>query len=149
MATFQQHQAKAKKLNPTRLEKDLFKYIKSIEKELVDRNIHQIKEESKDINDKPIGFYSYATELITGGKKKKGDPFTGFDTGEWMDGFFLDIQGDAFRIFSTDPKTHEILDSEHWLSDDLFGLSDKDLKEVIRLRLLPFFIKNIKTILGI
>jgi hypothetical protein len=111
--------------------------------------VNQLKVESKDVNEKPIGFYSYATDLITGGKKRKGDPFTGFDTGEWMDGFFMQEVSGVLRFGSKDPKTNAILGSEHWLSDDLFGLSDKDLKEVIQLRLLPFFVQNVKTILNI
>jgi hypothetical protein len=131
------------------MEKDLFKFIKRIEKNLVDRNIHQIKIESKDINGNAIGFYSYATEMISNGEKKQGDPFTGEDTGDWMKGFFVEVNGDAFRIFSKDPKTHLILDSDDWLSDDLFGLTNKDLKEVIRQNILPFFIKNVREILGI
>ena len=33
---------------------------------------------------------------------------------------------------SWDSKTSEILSSDYWLSDQLFGLSDKDLNEVMR-----------------
>jgi len=138
-----------RKLTPLRLQKDLFKFIKSIEKDLVGRNIHQIKNESRDIFGKPIGFYSYATEIISKGEKSQGEPFSGEDTGKWFKGFFLEVRGDAFRIFSTDPKTYEILESTAWLSDDLFGLTDKDLKEVIKKQMLPFFINNIREILGI
>ncbi len=144
-----EHRARVKRLTPERMQKDLFKFIKSIEKNLVDRNIHQIKIESKDINGNAIGFYSYATEVLSNGKKKQGEPFDGDDTGKWMDGFFLEIKDDRFRIFSTDPKTHAILDSDAWLSDDLFGLTDKDLRDVIRKSILPFFIKNIRENLGI
>ncbi len=149
MATLLEHRARVKKLTPDRMQKDLFKFIKSIEKNLVDRNIRQIKIESKDINGNAIGFYSYWTEVLSNGEKKQGQPFTGEDTGDWMRGFFLEIKDDRFRLFSKDPKTHAILDSDAWLSDDLFGLTDKDLKEVIRQNILPFFIKNIRENLGI
>lgn len=149
MATFQQQLKKAKKLNETKLTNDLFRFIKSIAKEIVKLNVDQINKESKDIFGNPIGFYSYWTEVLTNGKKKQGEPFDGDDTGRWLKSFYLDVQGDSFRIFATDPKTHIILDSEYWLSDDLFGLSDKDLKALIESRLKPFFVKNIRNILDI
>lgn len=149
MATFKQQLKKARRLNERQLSNDLFRFIKSIRKEIVKLNVDQINKDSKDIFGNPIGFYSYMTEVITNGRKKQGEPFDGDDTGNWLKSFYVDIQGDSFRIFATDPKTHLILDSEHWLSDDLFGLSDKNLKALISQDIKPFFIKNIRTILDI
>ena len=48
------------------------------------------------------------------------------------------------KFGSRDPKTEIILNSEHWNSEELFGLSDKDLRELIKTRLLPFVLNNIK-----
>lgn len=149
MATFQQQLKKAKNLNERKLSKDLFTFIKSIKAEIVKLNVEQINKDSKDIFGNPIGFYSYTTEVITNGRKKQGEPFDGDDTGRWLKSFYLDVQGDAFRIFAKDPKTHIILDSEYWLSDDLFGLSDKNLKALISKELKPFMLKNIRKILDI
>jgi hypothetical protein len=149
MATLQEQLTKAKKLHPSRLQNDLFKFIKSIEKELLEKNKDQIFNDSKDINGKPIGFYSYATEIISKGKKKKGEPFTGFDTGDFFKGFYMQEVSGVLRFGSSDSKTQTILNSENWLSDELFGLSDENLKEVIEKRLLPFFIENSRNILEI
>lgn len=149
MANFQTQLKKATKITPTKLSNDLFNFIRTIEKEIVKLNVDQINIESKDIFNKNIGFYSYTTELLTNGEKKRGEPFTGKDTGKWLGSFYLDIQGKAFRLFATDPKTHLILDSENWLSDDLFGLSEKDLKELIASRLTPFYIENLRNQLDI
>lgn len=149
MANFKQQLKKARKLTPKKLSNDLFRFIRSIEKEIVKLNVDQINKESKDIFGNPIGFYSYMTEVLTNGRKKQGEPFDGDDTGKWLKSFYVDVQGDAFRIFATDPKTHIILDSEFWLSDDLFGLSNKDLKELIASRLTPFYIKNLRNQLDI
>jgi hypothetical protein len=149
MATLQEQLTKAKKLQPNKLQTDLFKFIKSIEKELLDKNKNQIFNNSKDINGKPIGFYSYATEVISKGKKKKGEPFTGFDTGDFFKGFYMQEVSGVLRFGSSDSKTQTILSSKNWLSDDIFGLSDEDLKEVIETRLLPFFIENSRNILEI
>ena len=149
MATFQQQLKKARNLNERKLSNDLFKFIKSIQAEIVKLNVDQINKDSKDIFGNPIGFYSYMTEVLTNGRKKQGEPFDGDDTGKWLKSFYLDMQGDMFRIYATDPKTHLILDSDSWLSDDLFGLSDKNLKALIKDRLTPFFIKNVRKILDV
>ncbi|PKP28864.1 MAG: hypothetical protein CVU01_02905 [Bacteroidetes bacterium HGW-Bacteroidetes-18] len=109
----------------------------------------RISEKSEDIFGKPIGFYSAATDAITGGRKAKGEPFTGVDTGDFLKGFYMQEVGGNLRFGSTDKKTQIILNSEHWLSDKLFGLSDKELKEVISTRLLPFFIANSRNLLGL
>ena len=149
MATLQEQLTKAKKLQPSRLQNDLFNFIKSIEKQLLDKNKDQIFNDSKDINGKPIGFYSYATEVISKGKKKKGEPFTGFDSGDFFKGFYMQEVSGVLRFGSSDSKTQTIINSENWLSDEIFGLSDENLKEVIEKRLLPFFIENSRNILEI
>lgn len=149
MATLQEQLTKAKKLQPSRLQTDLFKFVKSIEKELILIEKDRIFNESKDINGNPLGFYSYATEVISKGKKKKGEPFTGFDTGDFFKGFNAFVTNEEVSFFSNDKKTFSILRSDNWLSDELFGLSDNELKKVIAERLLPFFIENSRNILEI
>ena len=136
-------------MKPKSLEIDLFKFIRSIEKDLLDLEKKRISQDSKDIFGNPIGFYSYWTEVMTNGKKKQGQPFTGDDTGNWFKGFYMQEVSGVLRFSSRDPKNQLILNSEHWLSDELFGLTDKELKEVITSRLLPFFIKNARNILEI
>lgn len=107
---------------------------------MLDKNKDQILNQSKDIFGNPIGFYSYATEVISRGNKKRGEPFMGYETGDFFKGFYMQEVAGVLSFGSTDPKTSEILGSDNWLSDELFGLSDENLKEVIETRLLPFFI---------
>jgi hypothetical protein len=112
--------------------------------------------ESKDIFGQPIGFYSYWTEVLSDGRKKAGEPFTGIDKGDWFDGFYMQEVSGVLRFSSKDPKNSIILGSAQseyaqagWLSDELFGLTDKELKEVIKKRLLPFFINNARKIIDL
>ena len=152
MATFQEQLTKSKKLQPKRLQSDLFKYIRSIENEFLDLEKKRISVDSEDIFGNPIGFYSEATEILSGGRKKAGDPFSGDDTGNWLKGFYMQEVSGVLRFSSKDPKNAIILSDgpdNTWLSDELFGLSDKDLKEVISTRLLPFFIENARNILDL
>lgn len=155
MATLKQAQSLAKKVDPIKIESALFSIIKDHQKEFIKKNQEQLGK-GKDVYNKTIGIYSKATEAITShdyflGKRKDikraGTPYTAQDTGDFFKGFFLEIHGDAFRIFSKDPKTHEILDS--WASDALFGLSDKDLREIVVQSILPFLLKNIRNLLEI
>lgn len=151
MSSIGQHYEKVKvSLNEAKITDDLFNYIRSIEKELVDYNVSQINDDSKDIFGKPIGFYSKATENITHGQKREGQPFTGLDTGNWLDNFFLRPINGGFQFWSKDPKTRFILSdspTNTWLSKDLFGLSDKNLTEAIKLYFLPYFINYFKNAL--
>lgn len=148
MATLQSQLKKAKKLTYQNQSKLLFQIVKQIQKDILQLNKDQLSK-GRDINNRTVGFYSYATQKITRGRKKAGTPFTAQDTGAFFRGFYLEVFEDGFRLFSKDPKTYLILDSEHWDSDELFGLTDKDLKGVIELKLLPFFIKNNREYLGI
>lgn len=144
MATLNQQLQKARKLNPSKVSKDLFRYIRSIEKYIVDLNREQIEIDSTDIYGKAIGFYSRATDLITGGRKRAGDPFTGKDTGDFLKGFYMQEVSGVLRFNSRDPKTSLILNSNAWLSDELFGLTDENLRKVIDEKLLPFFLEYIR-----
>lgn len=149
MATLLEQQTKAKKLTPKRIEADLFKFIRSIEKEFIELNKSQIRDDSQDIFGNPIGYYSFFTDHLTNGRKKAGKPFTGVDTGDWFKGFYMQEVSGVLRFYSKDPKTSLILSSDDWLSNELFGLTDKNLKGVIASRLLPFILRNTRNILDI
>lgn len=142
MASFKEQLKKANSLTASKIETDLFKFLKSIEPELLQKEKDRLFNESKDIFGQPIGFYSYATEVLSKGKKKKGEPFTSFDTGDFFKGFYMQEVSGVIRFGSKDSKTNTILNSDNWLSNEIFGLSDIDLKEIISQRLLPFLIEN-------
>ena len=71
MATLKEQLQRANQLTPEKVNQELFDFIRSIESELTALNKKQLNEESKDIYGDAIGFYSYATEVITKGAKKK------------------------------------------------------------------------------
>jgi uncharacterized protein (UPF0335 family) len=138
MASFHQQLQKATAIQPEKLSNELFQFIKSLSAYMVEMNKKQINDDSKDIYGKAIGFYSKATEIITNGVKGAGEPFTGKDTGNWLNSFYVTVQDNTFYFGSTDPKTDDILDSPHWLSSSLFGLTDENLNLLIESRLKPF-----------
>jgi len=149
MATFQQQLERSKTVSSEIISRELFEFIKTVSDYMVELNKKQINQDSQDIYGKAIGFYSKATELITNGAKGAGEPFTGKDTGDWLSKFYVTVLDDVFFFGSTDPKTDDILDSPNWLSSSLFGLTDKNLKEVIETKFLPFVLKNNRQKLGL
>lgn len=151
MASFQEALEKAKRLNPQRVRTDLFNFIRTLEAELAELNRIALNQRSQDVEGKPIGFYSEATEYITlnnallgkGNKiKKAGDPFDLDDTGVFLKSIFAKVNRDSILFGSTDPKLFEIL--KNTLSNDLFGLQDADLQNVIENRIRPYIITYFK-----
>lgn len=144
MATLYQQLQKAKTLSETNIKNDLFKFIRSIEKEILEKQKQRIFDKSKDIHGEALGFYSKATEIITKGRKKAGEPFSGYDTGDLFDKMYMQEVAGVLRFGSKSPHLADILKSDNWLSEDFLGLSDEDLKAIIETRLLPFLLKNIR-----
>lgn len=136
-------------MTPQKLQNDLYKFIRSIEKDFLDLNKDQIENQSTDIFGNPLGFYSKSTEVISKGRKKAGEPFSGVDSGDWFKGFYMQEVSGVLRFRSKDSKSNLILSSESWLSNEVFGLSDENLQKVIIEKLLPFFIENSRNYLDI
>lgn len=149
MANIEEHFAQVKGINEALVSRELFDFIRSIESELTDLNRKQLNEKSKDIYGDAIGFYSKATEVITKGRKKAGEPFDAKDTGSFLNKLYAKIQSDSIVFGSTDSKVDLILNSDNWLSQDLFGLTDEDLNKVINEKVLPFMISSTRKNLGL
>lgn len=149
MSNFNIQRAKCDRIDESTVSDELFKFIKTLSAEMVEMNKNQINKDSQDIYGKAIGYYSKATELITNGAKGAGEPFTGKDTGNWLNAFYVSFIGDTFFFGSTDPKTDDIMDSPNWLSASLFGLTDENLKKLIDSKIQPFVINYYRKELGL
>lgn len=149
MANFQQQIAKAKQLQPEKVSKALFQFIRSIEKQILDKNKEQIFEKSQDIYGQAIGFYSYATEQITKGRKKVGEPFDGKESGDFFNQMYMQEVAGVIRFGSKSPHYADILKSKSWLSKDILGLTDENLNQLIKTELTPFLITHYRNTLGI
>jgi len=132
MATFQEQLKKAKKLTPKRVSKDLFEFIRSLERTLAQFNKGQLFIDSKDVDGNPIGFYSPGTEKITKGRKKAGDPFNLFEEGKLLGSLIAKVQISERNILFdfTDPKKNEVF--KNLLSENILGLSDENLQIALR-----------------
>tara|TARA_R110000744_G_C18940809_1_gene514336 strand:- start:6 stop:449 length:444 start_codon:yes stop_codon:yes gene_type:complete len=129
---------KAKRLTKSKVKKDLFNFIRQLEGGLAVINTDTIFKKSEDTQGDPIGFYSRATEEITEGRKKEGDPFDLRETGTFLDSLYVKVQNDSILFDTTDPKKSEVL--KNLLSEDIFGLQDSELDELIEQKLAPFMV---------
>ncbi len=130
------------------MKRDLFNFIKFSKDKFLQMEKDRLFNESKDIFGDALGFYSYATEIITKGAKKKGEPFDAYESGDLFKLMYMQETSGVLRFGSTSPHWAEILKSKSWLSHELFGLSDQQLNKMIETELLPFVQQNTREILG-
>jgi hypothetical protein len=93
---------------------------------------------SQDIHGDSIGFYSRLTEEITGGRKREGHRFDLRESGTFLDSLYAKVQNDSILFDTTDPKKSEVL--INLLSEDIFGLQDNDLNDLLEQKLAPFMV---------
>lgn len=149
MATLAEQLTRTKTIKPEKIEDDIIAFVRSLEAELLKLEKDRLFNTSKDIFGNAIGFYSKSTEAISKGAKKAGEPFSAKDTGAFFSGFYMEENGGRFEFFSSDSKTNDILKSKNWLSHELFGLTDKELRNVIQTKILPFVQADNKKLLNL
>lgn len=89
--------------------------------------------------------YAGFTKSIKRFKGQPVDRVTLKDTGDFYQGFFVDINKDYFQISSHDRKTHDL---EEKYGENLFGLT-KDNISLLIIRIKPNMQKSIRSILKI
>jgi hypothetical protein len=109
---------------------------------------NQIMAEGIDTDGRIIGVYSFATEMITDGKKKAGEPFDLHDTGKFLESFRVNVSTGNITITS-DPIKQDPLEGTINLFDKfsnhkIEGLTDANLQALIDF-VRPLFINEYKT----
>ena len=89
----------------------------------------QLNELGIDKHGDVIGYYSYATEIISQGRKQEGDPYTLDDTGEFYKSMFISVFQDLFEINADAQKGDENLFEKY--GSGIVGLTDRNLDLVI------------------
>lgn len=132
MEKFQKQLKKAQELTPQKVSRELFDFIQKLKKEIEQYNKAQLFIDSKDINNEPIGFYSQATERITNGRKKAGQPFNLFETGDLLNSLSVKVEETRKKVLFdfTDPKYNEV--KKNLLSKEILGLTDENLLKALQ-----------------
>jgi len=98
-------------------------------KEIVDLvRESQLRAEGIDGDGDVIGFYSFATEVISGGSKQQGDHFTFDDTGEFFRSMFLRVLSNSFAIVADGQKEDDNLFDKY--GNEIIALTDENLEKV-------------------
>lgn len=112
-------------------------WMKSFDKETIKQIIDWIKIdqlENEGVNDlgQVIGLYSYATEKISNGRKKAGDPYNLHDTGYFLQTLTVHVFKDYFITDADGQKQNENLFEKYNKNGaDIIGLTDKNLSKLI------------------
>jgi hypothetical protein len=83
----------------------------------------QLMEEGVDANNDIIGTYSYLTEVLSGGRKRMGDPYNLNDTGAFFRSMFIKVLSDSILIDADSAK----MEDQNWWSVDILGLTEENL----------------------
>lgn len=104
----------------------------STKKQILDWiKIDQLQKEGVDSTGKIIGYYSYATELITKGRKQQGEHFTLLETGDFFRSMYIQVFQNEIFINGNTQK----MENKEWFSNEIIGLTDENfrkLKEIIK-----------------
>jgi hypothetical protein len=84
----------------------------------------QLKDEGIDGNGNFIGFYTEATEQISDGRKRAGDPYDLDDTGAFYRSMFINVLKDSILI----DGDYEKMQDQNWWKIDILGLTDENLE---------------------
>lgn len=95
----------------------------------------QLMEKGEDEDGDVIGYYSRATELMSGGRKLEGDHFTLNDTGDFYRSMFITPTTDGMII---DGDTQKMEDSfsqtnGYWWRNEILGLNEENLEKFARI----------------
>lgn len=150
MATIQQFSQRLTRIASSKaLNLILFVEIKKAEKYFIEAQKLQLSF-GKNNKDEIIGTYSQATENMSQGvatrkPKIEGEPYNFEYYGDFFDDMVLDVFTDKASFYSEDSKTEELINKY----EGLFGLTDDNLKEVIKTYIVPAFQKQIRTELNL
>ena len=127
---------------------DMTKIVKILSEDILDlireRQLHR----GLNSEGKIIGRYTAATEQISGGRKKEGQPYDFLDTGDLFRGFKYNFKGGELEIFSTDSKFDQLKWEHERGNGKLFVLSEENQHllnfEMIKPMLVRFLKSHLK-----
>lgn len=107
----------------------------------------QLKNRGVDGKGEVIGYYSYATELITKGRKRQGDPYTLEDTGAFYASMEVEITDSLLYVTGNGRKGNDNLYTKY--GDYITTLTDgnvEKLKEIINQKIIDYVRKVLQVV---
>lgn len=91
--------------------------------------IEQLTNKGVDKNDEIIGYYSFATEKITKGRKRAGDPYDLFDSGDFYKSMYITVLQDSILI-DANSSTFTEMQKQDWFRNEILGLTDESMDKL-------------------
>jgi len=94
-----------------------------------------------------IGYYKFATEVISLGRKRAGEPYDLYDSGDFYRSMFVTVTGESI-VIDANSLSFSQMKTQRWYSDSILGLTDENfdkLKRVVQ----RSYIKYAKEVLQI
>jgi hypothetical protein len=88
----------------------------------------QLRDKGIDGNNNEIGFYSFATQLASDGKKQQGDHYTLDDTGAFFRSMFIRVLSDRFTINADGQKEDDNLFDKY--GQEIIKLTDENIDKI-------------------
>jgi hypothetical protein len=104
----------------------------------------QLKGSGVDSEGAVIGYYSPATEMLSMGRKRAGDPYTLEDTGEFFRSMYVTVLMDSIVINGDYGKMQD----QDWWRNEILGLTDENLEKYSE-KIREGFIKYARKVLEI
>lgn len=89
--------------------------------------IDQLRNKGVDSEGNIIGYYSRATEIISQGRKRAGEPYTLEDTGAFYESLFIVVLTDSLVIEGDVDKFKD----QNWYTDKIIGLTDENFSKLL------------------
>jgi hypothetical protein len=105
-------------------------FIKDVILDLITDN--QLMDKGVDADGEIIGRYSKATEMISGGRKKAGDPYNLNDTGSFFRSMFINVLENSIEIDASSQTFTEMQD-QNWWRISILGMTEQSLNQYVEL----------------
>lgn len=96
----------------------------------------QLRKKGIDGDNEEIGFYSFATELISNGSKQEGDHYTLDDTGKFFQSMFIRVMSDRFTINADGQKEDENIIDKYGI--EIIKPTDESVDQIKIILLEPY-----------
>jgi len=111
---------------------------------IIDLNrFSQLYEKGESSTGEVVGFYSFATEIITEGRKKAGDHYDFYDTGDVYKSFEVNIYEKEFTISADTQKFNVDIQQKYLKRGNILGLSGES-KDKLIVKKLPEIIIEVR-----
>jgi hypothetical protein len=104
--------------------------VEPLKRKIIELNTErQLGDEGINALGRIIGLYSYATQFLSGGRKRAGDPFTLNDTGAFWASFNVKVSQGFITIDADGNKGEDDILDKYGI--DVLGLTDENLQILI------------------